>query len=166
MTLKVYVLRCVGDYFYVGVSDDVEHSYMEHCAGLGVQWTKIHTPVGVDAVIDNAESYHESLMLKEYMYKYGVDHVRGGPYENVVLYAEQAEYLRREMLVFTLTKIGQNGGAVEAEKIPDTDMCDDLADAFREFGVSKNVCKRCGGEGHEAAGCYASHDMNHNEIMD
>ena len=166
MTLKVYVLKCEGDYFYIGVSDDVIQSFTEHRAGLGGQWTKIHTPVSVDAIIDNAESYDESLMLKEYMYKYGVDRVRGGPYENVLLYAEQAEYLRREMLVFTLTKIGQSGGTVEAENIPDTDMCDELANAFGDFGLNKIGCKRCGGEGHMASGCYASHDVNHNEIMD
>uniref|UniRef100_A0A6C0DT09 CCHC-type domain-containing protein n=1 Tax=viral metagenome TaxID=1070528 RepID=A0A6C0DT09_9ZZZZ len=144
MPLAVYVLACRDDNYYVGVADNVEAAYMEHYMGVGSEWTRLHTPLRVERVIHNAESYDESALLREYFLLHGVDHVRGGPYTALIL-TETQKATVREMLE-----------EVEA---------DDLIGAFAKIALKTGVCARCGGEGHRARACIASHDINLNEIQ-
>ena len=142
MPLAVYVLACRGNNYYVGVADNVEAAYMEHYMGVGSEWTRLHTPIRVERVIPDAESYDESALLRHYFLLHGVDRVRGGPYTTVVLTEAQKTSL--------------------AHLLGDAD---ELMGAFANIALTTEACARCGGSGHRAKLCMASHDINCNEIQ-
>jgi len=153
MPLAVYVLACQGGNYYVGVADNVEAAYMEHYMGIGSEWTRLHTPIRVERVIPNAESYDESALLRGYFLLYGVDHVRGGPYDRIEMPEAQRNQINQSLAAWT------GRSACFEEEI------DVLTGALAKISVKTGVCARCGGEGHRARVCVASHDINLNEIQ-
>jgi predicted GIY-YIG superfamily endonuclease len=95
-TTTIYVLRLEDRYFYVGKTNDVNQRYAQHCSGNGCEWTKLHKPVCIERIIENASPYDEDKITKEYMDLYGIDQVRGGSYVAINLSPHDIKTLNRE----------------------------------------------------------------------
>lgn len=157
-SLSAYVLSCKDGCYYVGLTDNLDSVFMEHWSGAASPWTKLHTPIKVEFVVRNAESYDETALLRECFRKYGIDKVRGGAFDTIELSAATQASLNESLREW-------GGDADKMETDVEDDM-DDLVSAFKSgCSVYNKVCMRCGGDTHSAAQCVASHDINGNEIM-
>ena len=84
----MYVLRCIGDRYYVGKS--TEHGVQKRITAhwertAKCAWTSRY-PVVEEIYLKHGWSpFAEDALTLEYMRKYGIDKVRGGTYANVVL---------------------------------------------------------------------------------
>ena len=78
----VYILELAGGFFYVGKSKNIPNRIAQHMAGKGACFTRAFKPTGqilprignVRCEMGDAAERDETL---RYMYKYGVDRVRG-----------------------------------------------------------------------------------------
>jgi len=43
----VYAIRCTGEGIYVGISQDVNRRYLQHCRGTGAVYTRLHRPIAL-----------------------------------------------------------------------------------------------------------------------
>ncbi len=82
---KVYVLLLNNGKYYIGKTDNIVNRISDHKNGQGAQYTKKH---GVNDLVEiklNCSIFEEENTVIEYMYKYGIENVRGGIYcsENI-----------------------------------------------------------------------------------
>lgn len=97
MTSCIYILKLENECFYVGRTTDLVHRFNAHKAGTGAAWTKSHKPIGIIELQDDAP-YKELTTTLEYMSKYGISKVRGGPWCTVSLISKEIdtiEYLMK-----------------------------------------------------------------------
>ena len=93
-TLKAYVIECAENYYYVGITDCLTDTWFHHINGIESIWTKIHKPLRVVTVIDEAETHDEFSLIKLYMARFGIEKVRGGNYWQVTLSPTQISDLK------------------------------------------------------------------------
>lgn len=93
MVLNIYILLLEGNRYYIGNSGYFIKAYQQHIDKKGCEWTKIHRVVNILKVITETNEYTLDDCVIEYMKKYGVDNVRGGSFEDVVLSPAQLEKL-------------------------------------------------------------------------
>lgn len=88
-TYKVYILELENNYFYIGVTQNIEERYKNHLEGNAALWTKLHKPLKytIHKEFDTRReaNVEESSLTLSYMYKYSIEKVRGGRYANPVL---------------------------------------------------------------------------------
>ena len=110
-TACIYVLECADGCYYVGktrraicvrVEEHVSSSRSSRSSrsssrSRGCAWTRLHPPLRVVRVVENAAPLDEDRVTKETMWDFGVDRVRGGSYTAVELPSHQALALRDEM---------------------------------------------------------------------
>lgn len=92
----VYVLRLIGNRYYIGKTINVVKRISAHFNGSGSKWTKLHQPVEVMEVFKNCNGFDEDYFTKQYMAKYGVENVRGGSYCGITLNTNELNVLRKE----------------------------------------------------------------------
>lgn len=96
--LNVYVLKLENDKWYVGkTTEDVEKRFQTHKNSYGALWTKLHKPISIENVIENADKFEEDRTTKKYMEKYGISNVRGGSYVQEELTEIQIKSIQREI---------------------------------------------------------------------
>lgn len=80
--ISVYVLSLENNKFYVGKTTDVAKRFSSHVQGnvRSAHWTRKHKPKSVIETFENADGLEEDRVTLMYMIRYGIDHVRGGPY--------------------------------------------------------------------------------------
>ena len=83
--VTIYVVRLEGGKYYIGKSNNIITRYHQHINGSGSSWTRKYKPVALEKTIENASSFEEDKVTKEYMSKYGIDNVRGGSYVEMEL---------------------------------------------------------------------------------
>jgi len=112
---NIYILRLKGGKYYIGKSDNPMIRYKEHLDGTGSAWTKLHKPIAIDKIVENASNFDEDKYTKEYMAKYGIHNVRGGTYVTTVLDDFEVETLNREIwgAQNKCTKCGRSGHFVK-----------------------------------------------------
>ena len=93
---QVYILQCEKNKYYVGKTTDVMRRYQEHCSGRGSAWTNKYKPLRLVECKVVQSPHDENNITKDYMKKYGVEHVRGGSYAQVVLPPDVVTVLQRE----------------------------------------------------------------------
>ena len=76
----VYVLECVDNCLYVGVTLNMNARLAQHWAGQGARWTRAHRPLRVARVVYNASEDLERSVTLELMAQHGWERVRGGPW--------------------------------------------------------------------------------------
>jgi len=81
----VYVLLLKDGRYYVGKTEDIEKRYQDHSRGKGAAWTSIYPPQSVSEHYIAETKFAEENKTKEYMLRYGIYKVRGGPYSSPVL---------------------------------------------------------------------------------
>lgn len=86
----IYVLECEDSYYYIGRTINIAERWFTHSIGCGAEWTKLHKP---KAIIDlrNDSRFMEMTTTLEYMYRYGIDRVRGAQWSNIILSQSQKE---------------------------------------------------------------------------
>lgn len=83
---EIYVLSLQGGRFYVGKANNVSKRYREHITGYkSSSWTKKYRLISIEKVYHDAELLDEDKITVQYMMKYGIDNVRGGPYVSIRL---------------------------------------------------------------------------------
>lgn len=107
MSTIIYVLKLKHGKYYAGKSSDLDKSFIEHLSGEGSIWTKKHEPIEIEQVISNDVDIDK--YVREYMYKYGIDNVRGGLYSEEILTDEQIKTYHKEIW-FTNNKCFNCGG--------------------------------------------------------
>jgi hypothetical protein len=81
----IYVIRCAENKFYVGRTIDIVSRWNAHASGLGALWTKQYRPLqGIIELVPDTP-YQEIVTTLQYMQKYGIHNVRGGPWCALVL---------------------------------------------------------------------------------
>ena len=94
----IYVIKCERGMYYVGRTDRPLSSRIEeHFCNYGSEWTKVHKPLSVMEVHNNAHVMDEDKITKMYMSTYGIDNVRGGSYGSIVLPEYKVKALMDEM---------------------------------------------------------------------
>lgn len=83
--LYIYVLLQQKGRHYIGKTKDIEKRYIDHSNGKGAIWTSIFKPISVSEHFISKEMFVEENKTKEYMLRYGIYKVRGGPYSAPVL---------------------------------------------------------------------------------
>ena len=93
MSSYIYVLHCRENKFYIGRTTDLATRFLKHKAGTGAQWTKSYGPL---AIIDVLPDYPfaELTTTLDYMKRYGLDNVRGGPWCGTDLLDSQKTFIR------------------------------------------------------------------------
>lgn len=49
MKYYVYMIRCVDNSLYTGITTDVQRRYQEHLTGVGAKYTRSHCPKSLEA---------------------------------------------------------------------------------------------------------------------
>ena len=97
---KVYVLRLEQGKYYVGTSTQPMQRLAAHWQGTSEAsaWTKKYKPVDIVQVIetDDALSKEDSTTI-QYMNKFGIDNVRGGPYTKIILTPNDIEAIKHRL---------------------------------------------------------------------
>ncbi|CAF1213894.1 unnamed protein product [Adineta ricciae] len=146
---KIYVLACKERKYYVGKSSNVERRFEEHIQGdFGSEWTRQYEPLRIVQVKDMTTNYDEANTTLDYMKKYGIDNVRGAQWSNMILTNEQRDTIQTMMNPNACFRCGLVGHFAN--------------ECYRN--VYKPSCKRCGRDTHSTRGCYASFDIDGNQL--
>jgi len=99
--MQIYCITCSNDNgpkkYYVGITNDIERRYEEHCGGKGSKWTSVYAPESYKILVKDADPFDEDKHVKILMKKHGIDHVRGGSYSAFHLTTSQKTTLYNEM---------------------------------------------------------------------
>lgn len=97
MQTYIYILKLQNNKYYVGKSNDPDTCIQSHKNGTISVWTKKYKPILVKKVIPNMSHRHENKYTIKYMYKYGIDNVRGGLYITEVLDNTQRSEINKQI---------------------------------------------------------------------
>lgn len=159
MSTNIYVLKLVGDKYYIGKAANILNRIQDHIGGTGSAWTKIHKVVDIEKIMRDVSPFDEDKITKEYMSKYGIDNVRGGSYCTIKLTDEQIEAIIVEIkgakdLCNNCGKTGHFIGDCPLLK-------SSLPSSKKITKVQKSqVCYRCGRDGHFVSDCYAGRHID------
>ena len=106
--LIIYVLQLENNKYYIGKTHNLKKRYEEHKSGSGSIWTSKYKPLKVENIIINASPYDEDKYTIEYMYKYGIDNVRGGIYVSEKLNDNQIKTINK--LIYSANNCCYNCG--------------------------------------------------------
>ncbi|ARF11227.1 hypothetical protein Klosneuvirus_1_84 [Klosneuvirus KNV1] len=149
----IYVLLLEKDKWYVGYTDRMDgERFTEHFTGNGSKWTQIYKPVEVMEWRDGTLEDENKVTL-EYMQKYGWWNVRGGSYCNVEM-SKPPKQISPE-----LPKPIKQAKVTSKKKTR-------INKSSKQTTVTIATCYRCGREGHYVDACYATSDINSNELDD
>lgn len=92
----IYVLKLVGDKYYVGKTKNFKKRLYDHKNGKGSVWTSLHPYVETVETFEG-DDFIEDATVKKYMSIHGIQNVRGGSYVKVKLTAAEISLLEKEI---------------------------------------------------------------------
>lgn len=97
--VTVYALSLEDGKYYVGKTNDVERRFSDHVNGniRSAHWTRKYKPIKIAETFEGSDSLDEDKITLMYMIKYGIDHVRGGPYVSGNLSAAVRDHIRHRI---------------------------------------------------------------------
>ena len=149
----IYALKLANNKYYIGKTEDPQFRLETHFSQKGGSaWTKKYSPIQIHEIIPDQSDYDEQRVTQEYMNKYGIDNVRGGPWCNINLTNEEKEMIQKILNSSSdkCYKCGEQGHF--AKFCPSKDAKNvSLVNSKKKV---KN-CNRCGRYGHNELQCYA-----------
>ena len=80
---SIYILELEGNRYYIGKTKDTTTRIKKHFKGYGSEYTKKYKPIKIEKIHYNSDD--ELKYTLEYMKKYGIENVRGGPFVRLIL---------------------------------------------------------------------------------
>ena len=81
---SVYVLKLEKSKWYIGKTDDIIKCYQQHVERLVCEWTSLYSPISLVELRPLTSDDDVNNLIKHYMKMYGIEHVRGDLYANVL----------------------------------------------------------------------------------
>ncbi len=143
----IYVLKLKYNKYYIGKTNNPNFRLDDHFDSEGSEWTKKYKPISVHELKPNCTNNDETIVTQEYMKKYGIDNVRGGPWcsFDISEHKKSIEHIIKSESDICYN-CGKSGHFANNCKIKKTN--------------NKNICERCGRNGHSIENCYATTDIN------
>lgn len=139
MNLSIYTLRLEKNKYYVGKTYNITERMLNHNNHEGSVWTRKFPVIEIMEIVNNASIYDEDKYTLIYMEKYGIENVRGGSYNQLVLSKEQISYIKKCINMAN-------------------DKCYNCNNTGH-YGKNCPYCKQCG-RNHLTVNCYAKTTIN------
>ena len=150
----IYVLKCEKNKYYVGKTENPHYRLESHFSEGGSAWTKKYKPIQLHQLIPDQSDHDEQRVTQEYMKKYGIQNVRGGPWCKIDI--SDARNAIEHILKSSSDKCYTCGS-----KDHFTNKCPQ-----KKQNNSLKSCKRCNRFGHTIETCYATKYENGKPIID
>jgi predicted GIY-YIG superfamily endonuclease len=154
----VYTLRLEDSKWYIGQSDDPERRFLQHLEQPDCEWVKKYMPLELVNSYAASSGHQELATTLEYMEKYGIDAVRGGPYTALELSSSTRSAIETLLRAGSLRcyRCGKKGHFVKSCTVP--------SPTSQEY--KQPACYRCGRSGHKRPSCFARRHTNGQFLSD
>ena len=153
--IYIYVLKLKNNKYYIGKTNNPNFRLNNHFNAEGSIWTKKHEPISIYELRPNCTDKDESIITQEYMKKYGIDNVRGGPWCSLDI-SEHKKTI--EHMIKSEDNLCYNCGK--------TSHFENQCPLRKKKVKKKIICERCGRNGHTIDNCYATTDKYGNYLSD
>ena len=161
----VYVLQLEDNKYYIGKTTNPQFRLENHYTASGSAWTKKYSPIRVHEIRPDQTDHDEQRITQEYMEKYGIDNVRGGPWCQIDISKERV--MIQKILNSSSDKCYQCGESGHFVKdCPKNDVKKLSTMNNTNSFKNKNLCNRCGRTGHNELQCFAKTYQNGKPILD
>jgi predicted GIY-YIG superfamily endonuclease len=152
--VSIYVLKLKNNKYYVGKTTNPTYRLKDHFSEGGSAWSKKYKPITVHELRPDCSDSDEQIVTQEYMKKYGIENVRGGPWCQVSLPTETLKFIQHIIQANDdkCYKCGKTGHFAS--------NCWSKKTTKKYSKPAINKCIRCGRKGHYVDNCYAETDVN------
>ena len=155
----IYVLKLETNKYYVGKTVNPTYRLKYHFGENGSLWTRKYNPISIHELRPNRPATDEQIVTQEYMSKYGIENVRGGPWCKITLSEVEKQHIKHinQSNLDSCYKCGKSGhfsSNCRSKKVTNS--------VHRKV----NVCERCGRGSHSTYKCYATTDIDGNYLLD
>jgi predicted GIY-YIG superfamily endonuclease len=168
----IYSLKLQSGKYYVGKTDNPNLRLEDHFVSAGSAWTKKYSPISIHQVIPDMNNHDEQRVTQEYIAKYGIDNVRGGPWVKVILSDTEKAFIQK-IINGETDKCFQCGSGDHFVKdchmnqnFKDKDKAKDKSKDKAKDKAKPSSCQRCMRFGHSQETCYAKTNSNGKKIVD
>lgn len=178
----IYVLQLQKDNYYVGKTDNPQFRLETHFDSGGSVFTKRYKPRQIHALHPDCSDHDETRITLDYMKKYGIQKVRGGPWTQILLTDAEEEFIQKMIdsesdNCYRCGEAGHFANRCPLKKSPVEESESEAANRNRaeRFGVpymsrtkktKTNSCVRCQRQGHTEETCYAKINAKGYKIND
>lgn len=154
-SFTIYVLKLESGKYYVGRTKNLDKRYKDHLSNKGSSYTKKYAPLEIIEKYENMNPFEEDKIVLEYMYKYGIDNVRGGSYSMTNLSQIDIYNIKKKLW-----------GAMDlcfiCGRSHFSNRCNEEYDVY---GDEIRKCKRCLRKGHMAYECFEDKNIFQKKIL-
>ena len=91
----IYVLQLQKNKYYVGKTTNPKMRLETHFDEGGSWFTRKYKPLQILQVLPDCNNHDEQRVTQEYMAKYGISNVRGGPWTQMMLSDEEEAFIQK-----------------------------------------------------------------------
>lgn len=159
--VNICILKLEDDKWYVLRSVHATHTVEDYMDGLDSDWCRLHRPIAVEDVYRDRDPADEETYVLKYMVLKGIDHVRGGSHQTVVLADEEKTALEEEIkdrcreceeTEYLLERERNRTPAPAPAPVPAPPPAPTRT-FYRPRGAGCHRCFKCGGWGHFMEEC-------------